>query len=382
VAWDWLKKRFGHRQNEPEPGPKTPPIPWIEAAENPWGVRVLDVRPVTLGMLSTTRDEKCARNAISYRGDDGASFFDQVPEATRRIPAGLKYRVENSTLVPGALFLPESMEDKWALFFADGRILCIRSWLRKVVAIAQTRIVGDFLEVETIDGALVSEEGEEAEFSVRALDFLLRSLALGLEYPAPLPIPGIEHNPSTAALMCMSIYGRAAHFATPYALGFEPPEKPIRTYSVLHIAVARGDAARVRELLDQKVPVDLLDRDGLPPLHWALARPDREMLNLLLECGSSVDVPSADGTTALMRATQQRKADWVGFVLDKGAVPNARDARGFTALHRAAEMGEKDIVRILLERGATPNVEAQGHTPRSLAQSRGETEIVKLLDAM
>jgi len=33
-----------------------------------------------------------------------------------------------------------------------------------------------------------------------------------------------------------------------------------------------------------------------------------------------------------------------------------------------------------LERGPAPHPEAQGHTPRSLAQARGEKAIVELLD--
>jgi hypothetical protein len=34
---------------------------------------------------------------------------------------------------------------------------------------------------------------------------------------------------------------------------------------------------------------------------------------------------------------------------------------------------------MLLDRGASPNPEAEGHTPRSLAEARGETDIVALL---
>jgi ankyrin repeat protein len=49
-------------------------------------------------------------------------------------------------------------------------------------------------------------------------------------------------------------------------------------------------------------------------------------------------------------------------------------------LHRAAEMGEMEIVRTLLDRGASVAPDAGGHTPRSLAASRGERAIVGLLD--
>jgi ankyrin repeat protein len=48
-------------------------------------------------------------------------------------------------------------------------------------------------------------------------------------------------------------------------------------------------------------------------------------------------------------------------------------------LHRAAELGDLDFVRLLLQRGAHPNPEAQGHTPRSLAEANGHTAIVEAL---
>ena len=152
------------------------------------------------------------------------------------------------------------------------------------------------------------------------------------------------------------------------------------TNSLLHIAVARGDFTQTKALLDAGVPVDLLARDGLTPLHWSFVRDDTAMASLLLERGSPVNAQSAEGATPLMNAVQARSLAQTTFLLDHGADPNAADARGFTALHRAAEMGEPTIVRLLLDRGASPHLEAQGHTPRSLAASRNEIAIVELLD--
>jgi hypothetical protein len=232
--------------------------------------------------------------------------------------------------------------------------------------------------VNEVRGAFVSED-EEPEFTVRVLDFLLRSHALDLVYPAPLP-EGMESAPENAALWCMSVFGNRAHFATSSPLTWAPPEKPLRTHSLLHIAIARGDTSEVMRLLDAGVPVDLLARDGLAPLHWAVAREDTGMLGLLLERGSPIDVRSDKGATALMNAVQSRNGEKVAFLLDRGADPNCADERGFTALHRAAERGERDIVRLLLDAGASAHSEAQGYTPRSLAASRGEKEIVDLLD--
>jgi hypothetical protein len=385
MASDWLQNRPGQQQGPRQlPGARQegdsqrPQICWIEAAENPWGVPVLDVRPVTLAWRSYTQDQKCSENALSFGHEDGRVFDGQISKTAPRIPASLKIPVDIETFFPGALFLPRCMEHKWALYFHSGRILCIRSWQRKVVAVAHTKLIGQFIHVDIIDGTFTVED-EDRRFTRRVFDFLLRSHAFGLEYPAPLPA-GMEADPSKAAVWCMAMFGNQAHFATPHALDYPPLEKPLRTYTSLHLAVARGDSTYLNRMLDFKVPIDLRDRDGAPLLHWAVARPDTEMLTLLLERGLPVDVRSADGATALMRAAQCRNMGNVAFLLDKGADPNACDGRGFTALHRAAEMGEKNIVRLLLAQGATANVDAEGQTPRSLAASHGQTEIVKLLD--
>jgi ankyrin repeat protein len=80
-----------------------------------------------------------------------------------------------------------------------------------------------------------------------------------------------------------------------------------------------------------------------------------------------------------MNAVQSASLKKVIFLLDRGADVNAHDRRGFTGLHRAAEMGHLDVLQVLLDRGASPNLEAEGHTPLSLAKGRGNREIVALL---
>ena len=66
-----LKRTFSRRG---EKARDVPNLDWIEAADNPWGIRVLDVRPITLGMLSSSANAECASNAVSFRQDDGRSF--------------------------------------------------------------------------------------------------------------------------------------------------------------------------------------------------------------------------------------------------------------------------------------------------------------------
>lgn len=87
-------------------------------------------------------------------------------------------------------------------------------------------------------------------------------------------------------------------------------------------AVRAGDAAAVKALLDQGVPVDAKARYDRTPLSFAADRGNVEIVRMLLE---------------------------------KGADVNAKDTfYGGTALTWAADKGHTDIVRLLLAKGAGP----------------------------
>jgi len=389
MSWDRLKRIFG-RQEENAPQitdeprelfAQNPPdfsdISWIEAPDNTWGVRVLDVRPFTLNMLSTSTDPQCATNAVSFLQDDGTSFIGESPPSGRIAEASLRFPIDR-ILADGVLFIPREMEHKWAIFYHGGQIICVRSWRRKVQVVASVEERQDHVEIVQVRGALTDED-EEPQFTIRALDYLLRSHALNIVYPAPLPF-GAETDPKAAAIWLFSMFGNRALIATPHRFDRHDPDRPLRTHSQLHIAVARGNTSAIERYLAAGVPIDLLAGDGLAPLHWALVSKDPAVMSLLLDRGASVDVRSVEGATPLMNAVQGGSVDKVCFLLDHGADVDARDRRGFTALHRAAEMGSLEALQALLDRGAAPNLEAEGHTPRSLAEGRGNGEIVAILN--
>lgn len=352
---------------------KLPEIPLITSEANPWGVPLLDVRPITHGMLSMSRDPKIAANAISFQKDDGTGFIGVKPQLERTIDAALQYPIDRY-LADGVLFTPSEMEHKWAIYLHRGKIIFIRSWLRQVIATADIRATGDVALVTRIHGAF-SGVDEDPAFAVRVADFLIRTHALDLPHPVPLPA-GMESDPSAAGLWCMNVFGKMAAFATPHFPRALTVTKPLRTNSLLHIAVARNDGKAALAQLDAGVPIDLLAADGLAPLHWALTE---EMIRFLLNRGSPVDVRSDEGATPLMMAVQEKRPDQIELLLSCGADANAGDHRGFTALHRAAEAGLLEIVRQLLSHGAKPDPVAQGHTPLSLATARNQKAVAELL---
>lgn len=355
-----------------------PPVSWVLAANNPWGVPVLDVRPVTLALKSSSSDPTHTANALSFANEDGLCFADADLPAEPVVTLKLHYKIDRH-LPDGVLFKPNAMEHKWALFLHRGRILFVRSWLRQVVAAADVRIDGDHVELMALRGNLVALD-EPPPLASRAVDFLIRSHALGLVHPAPVP-EEVQDDNDSMALFCFSLFGNLAVVAAPNELPQKVPDEVLRTDSLLHIAAARGDTEAVTAHLDAGVPLDLLARNGLTPLHWALHRPDTTMMAFLLDRGAPVNVRSQGEVTPLMTAVEQGSVEKVELLLDRGADPNAADKRGFTALHRAAEMGLLNLARLLLRRGARPHPEAEGQTPLSLAEGRKAVLIAELLKA-
>ncbi|HEX7287677.1 MAG TPA: hypothetical protein VF532_15925 [Candidatus Angelobacter sp.] len=211
--------------------PEPSEVRWLAPSENPWNIRLLDVRAVTQHLISTSQDPQCAANAISYGRDDGSAFLAQEPTAARFFTANLLYRTDGP-LGEGALFRPAVMEHKWAIFHQQNKLLFVRSWQRKVFVVADVEQRGGLLAVGVALGAFV-DENEPPEFSVRALDYLMRSHALEEIYPAPL-LPGLLADANAdgdlhrAALWCFGAFGNMALFAAAVRPNHDIPEQPLR----------------------------------------------------------------------------------------------------------------------------------------------------------
>lgn len=191
---------------------------------------MLDVRAVTQAMISTSADPQCAANALSFEHDDGSAFEQDEPLVQRVIGAMIPYRVDGS-LPDGALFRPHVMEHKWAIFHRQsghrsGRIFFVRSWTRKVHVIAELAPREGSVQVTRLNGVFTDED-ESPLFTTMAVDFLLRSHAIGMIYPAPLP-EGMEASPQQAALWCFQMFGSLALCATHEIIPVHMPEQALQ----------------------------------------------------------------------------------------------------------------------------------------------------------
>jgi len=347
---------------------------WVAPNQNPWNIELLDLRPISQTMLSTSKDPRMASNAISYNQEDGLVFLNQTPKSDKSIESNLSFSID-SKLENGVLFIPSTMENKWAIYFHDNKILFIRSWLREVFVVAETIQENNQLVIKKIFGEFT--EGESNEFTESVLKFLIHSHVLKETVPAPIP-KELKDSTDTSGLWAFSTYGNMAHYGHFEESIEYSTDLKMRSHSLLHIAIARGALDKVKEELEKGANINSLAGDGLSTLHWSLAN-NTDILEFLLKEGANPNVESVEGATPIMNAAQSNKMEHLKVLIEHKAAVNKQDNRGFTALHRAAEMGYIEIVKELLNKGAKKEMEAEGHTALSLATARNNKEIIEIL---
>lgn len=190
--------------------------------------------------------------------------------------------------------------------------------------------------------------------------------------------------------------------------------------SALLQAAASGEAERVKTLLEQGAKIDARDGQGNTPLLRATqenkietarvlidagadvnaqngmqdsayllagARGYREILAMTLAHGANLKSTNRYGGTALIPACERGHVETVDMLLRAGVDPDHVNKLGWTGLLEAVILGDggprhQAIVARLIEGGANVNLpDADGMTPLQHAQQRGQTEVIRLLEA-
>ena len=200
-----------------------------------------------------------------------------------------------------------------------------------------------------------------------------------------------------------------------------PSDSELRSYTGLHAAAAKGDAAEIEKLIAAGAKPDgALDSNKRTPLHVAAymkqhaaarallrlgANPnaleierydivtiaavanDIEMLKLALEGGASArNITSRYDGTALIAAAHLGHAEVVKILIEAKAPLNHVNNLGWTALMESIVLGNGGAnhtatARALVEAGADVNIaDKQGATPLQHARRRGYVEIARILE--
>eukprot|EP00037_Helgoeca_nana_P032195 m.412640 g.412640 ORF g.412640 m.412640 type:complete len:217 (+) comp28902_c0_seq1:83-733(+) len=100
----------------------------------------------------------------------------------------------------------------------------------------------------------------------------------------------------------------------------------------MHEAAKRGNVPYLRELLDNKVGVNGLDKAGSTPLHWASRGGHTECVAALLSVDNIlINVPNKLGDTALHGAAWKGQAPAIALLVEGGADTTALNNEGLTA---------------------------------------------------
>jgi hypothetical protein len=189
-------------------------LAWLEPHENPFGVRVLDCRPITETFLSASQDAALIRFFGSPEARSGEQFRGQHPEEPIRVACGLVYPLA-SPLPDGPVFLAEAMEDKWNIYHFAGVLYLARSWTGHLQYTATLDPSPSELRVVEVDACPDNLLGDNA-MAIRQMDFLIRSHMLRQVAPHPAP-PLLSKK--DIALWSFSQYGRRGLYAAVESAG-------------------------------------------------------------------------------------------------------------------------------------------------------------------
>jgi hypothetical protein len=203
MAW-WSKLK-----TKPKPDDQPAKPRWLAADQTPFGIEVLDCRPLTQTMLAVTGSFDIATNFTTSRQADGRDYVGKEPADARVIECRLRYPFSGSKPPAGPLFKAAEMEDKWDLYVYDDTLYCVRSWTGDLLYSARARFGDGEFGLEEMRFA--GNAGELPQYSVRALDFLIKSHVYNLGVPHPL-VDASTRDPEQLAVMSFSVFGRRAWF--------------------------------------------------------------------------------------------------------------------------------------------------------------------------
>jgi hypothetical protein len=228
-------------------GPKTASddlgdrLPLIPAAENPWGVDIIDCRAVSQVYTSTTSDRSIAQSFLDHRHSDGHQYLSAEP-LPYAVAGSIRITTPNSP-PEGTLFRAQEMEDKWDVFHLSGQLYAARSWTGALLFQGKVSYSDGITTIDEIRAS--AAPGETA---LRELHFLLAAMCLKRPTPAPLSSANMPQDGQArrqAALEVFSTFGRWGDFATTADLTDHPPI-PFATYQEwlaahpAHTSNARG----------------------------------------------------------------------------------------------------------------------------------------------
>ena len=132
-----------------------------------------------------------------------------------------------------------------------------------------------------------------------------------------------------------------------------PSQSEIAAYTGLHLAVAQGDFAAAKQLLESGSDINAQDSGGRTPLMVATYKKSKDIARFLIAHGADINALDAQHYDMLTLAAVLNDVDLVRLAVDSGADAGlVTSPYEGTALIAAAHLGHVEVVRTLIKAGA------------------------------
>jgi len=185
---------------------------WYDLGEsNPFNTRILDIRPYTQQMISTTQDPRIAELFLINRKGIGQQYIEFEFKNGVSTDVHLTYSHDGKK-IEGVGYKASTMEDKWDIYAWNDIIYFVRSWTGDVGYKAFITYNDKSFTVYKIEFEAVGEVENQLSIATNNVHFLISTLAFKAVQPHKIP-DHLVTNEEIAAYS-FSIFGRNCWYAT------------------------------------------------------------------------------------------------------------------------------------------------------------------------
>jgi len=162
----------------------------------------------------------------------------------------------------------------------------------------------------------------------------------------------VKSGPATSPALEEELFeslkaGKVQHVKHLLKRGVKPRYKDVYGTSLLRLAVTKGWASMVVDLIDHGADVNERGRKGLSLLHTAASRGLIDVSKVLVKAGIDPSSKTKTGWTPLHVSARYGHWQMVQYFLQEGVDPNAKNKQGRTALGLAIKLRHQGVVKIL-----------------------------------
>jgi len=184
-------------------------LSWLSVgAGNPFDGPIMDIRSVSLNMVSTTSDPKVAENYTASRNCDGRKYIDANPENVKSYRTEFSYP-HNGEELDGIVFKSPAMEIKWDIYAYGEWFYFVRSWTSDLVYKVRYENAGHALIFKEV---LANEIASEIE--AQNIHSIMLTHVLGRVWPYYVPGHLQDMSNKKLALHMFSQFGSKATILT------------------------------------------------------------------------------------------------------------------------------------------------------------------------